>query len=102
MGKKIIQGTLEVTDGIKLSEAPNVIIGGDQLGYEVICATQNSTILTSDNNVLIQVENEQLQLYNLADPQNELDAATKKYVDSVQTNINEKIENQKIEVMRFI
>jgi hypothetical protein len=82
MGKKVIQGILEVTDSIKLTAAPNVIIGGDQFANELICVSQNGNVLTSENNVFINITNEQLKIYNLIDPQNENDAATKKYVDS--------------------
>lgn len=90
-----IQGIKTFRDGINLEMAPNILLGQDHLSEELICVLEQGSVLTSDNNILIYVENEQLKLHNLAEPTNDSDAATKNYVDLVN------LESQ-IKVKRFI
>lgn len=86
-----IQGIKTFKDGIKLEMTPGAVVGGDQFGHEIICVSQNGNILTSENNVFIYAENEQLAIHCLVDPQYDDDAATKQYVDLINLESQTKV-----------
>ena len=92
-------GTLNLPSGFSIADgSPSYYrVGQKQVDYEFLYSSAGSKILVEDLNdqALISIDDQgYLKLQNLVDPQNELDAATKKYVDIVnlenQANTNER------------